>query len=269
MIDMEIASLRGEMPEPQGTDPVALVGGAASVIAAVVGILLLPVVAAAGFEERRASAEFPPFEYVEARLLKFGEVKDDTRLPDRIVPALPTAPEEVLALDRDADKPEPPQKPEQPEKQADARLDSKLREVFEKARAFAEVQDSYVPEGHPDGVPDGDVTDPRLASLGATYGHRIKRLFLERWVVPTLLGEAQLKKLRAKVNIQVGADMTIAKVEFLDESGNRLFDDTVTNAIERVRVEVRTLPEPPEAIASNIFGGGINLVFNGAEAHYE
>jgi hypothetical protein len=269
MIDMEIASLRGEMPEPPGADPVALVGGAAGVITAVVGILLLPVVATAAFQERAVPSELPPFEYVEARLLKFGEVKDDTKLPDRIVPALPTAPSEVLALDRDAAKPEPPPKPQKPEKQADAKLDDRLREVFEKARAFAEIQDNYIPEGHPDGVPDGDVTDPRLASLGATYGHRIKRLFLERWVVPTLLGEAQLKKLRARVNIQVGADMTIARFEFLQESGNRMFDDTVVNAIERVRVEVRTLPEPPEAIAPNIFGGGINLVFNGAEAKYE
>ncbi len=269
MIDLEIGDLGGEMPEPQGMDPLALVGGAATVVAAVVGILLLPVVAAAGFEARPERPDLPPFEYVEARLLKLGEIKDDTKLPDRIVPALPTAPDEVLPLDRDADRPEPEAKPEKPEKQADAKLDDRLREVFDKARAFAEIQDDYVPEGHPDGVPDGDVTDPRLASLGATYGHRIQRLFLERWVVPTLLGEAQLKKLRAKVNIQVGADMTIADVEFLDESGNRLFDDTVTNAIERVRVEVRTLPAPPEAIAPNIFGGGINLIFNGAEARYE
>jgi hypothetical protein len=63
--------------------------------------------------------------------------------------------------------------------------------------------------------------------------------------------------------------MVITSVKFLDKSGNAMFDDSVQNAIDRVRQEVRTLPPPPEAIASNIFGGGINLKFNGREATYE
>jgi hypothetical protein len=175
----------------------------------------------------------------------------------------------VLPLDRNENKPEPEKKEEKPKPQADAVTDDKLRQIFDKARAFAEIQDDYVPEGHPDGVPDGDVTDPALASLGATYGHRIKRIFLERWVVPTLLSEAVLKKLSAKVNIRVDINMVITSSKFLSKSGNAMFDDSVQNAIDRVQQEVRTLPPPPEAIASNIFGGGINLKFNGREAIYE
>jgi len=147
--------------------------------------------------------------------------------------------------------------------------DNKLREVFEKARAFAEVQDDYVPEGHPDGVPEGDVTDPALASIGATYGHRIRSIITERWVVPTLLSEAELKKLRAKVLLRFDIDMSIAKMEFVERSGNRLFDDSIQNAIDRVRQEVKTLPPPPEAIAAKVFGSGIVLKINGQEAQYE
>lgn len=261
--------ISNEKPLVRNADPVALAGGAGAVIIALVAILLLPMISEANSNEDASKNESPPFEYIEARLLKFGEEKDDTRLPDRIVPALPTAPGEVLPLDTDENKPEPKIVEEKPERQADAVTDDKLREVFDKARAFAEIQNDYVPEGHPDGVPDGDVTDPALASLGATYGHRIKRFFLDRWVVPTLLSESELKNLRVKVNIKVDIDMMIVSVTFLKKSGNRIFDDSVQNAIDRVNKEVRNLPSPPEAIAPRVFGGGINLTFNGREASYE
>jgi hypothetical protein len=206
---------------------------------------------------------------VEARLLKWGEVKDPKALPDRIVPALPTAPEEVLPLDRNSQKKEPQVKTEKPKRQAGAVMDDKLRQVFEKARAFAEVQDNYIPEGHPDGVPDGDVTDPALASMGATYGHRINRIFLERWVVPTLLSEKVKDKSKVKVLIRVNIEMVITDVKFIKKSGNTMFDNSVQTAIDRVRQEVRTLPAPPEVLAPKIFGGGIVLKFNGRDAQYE
>ncbi|MCP4606671.1 MAG: hypothetical protein GY847_40215 [Proteobacteria bacterium] len=253
------------------TDPVALVGGALGVVAMLVFLLALPAIAkAAGrISDSGSDGDAEPFEYIEARLLKWGEIKDKEALPDRIVPALPTAPDQVLALDRNENKAEPKKKVDKPKQQAGAVTDDKLRQVFDKARAFAEIQDDYIPEGHPDGVPDGDVTDPALASIGATYGHRIKRVFLDRWIVPTLLPEATLRKLKAKVNIKVDIDMVIISVRFIKKSGNAMFDDSVQNAIDRVRSEVRTLPPPPEAIASNIFGGGINLKFNGKEASYE
>ncbi len=258
-----------EKPLVRSADPIALAGGAGAVIIALVAMLLLPMISEARQKEDTSKVDSPPFEYIEARLLKFGEVKDDTKLPDRIVPALPTAPGEVLSLDMDENRPEPKIEEDKPERQADAVTDDKLREVFDKARAFAEIQDDYIPEGHPDGVPDGDVTDPALASLGATYGHRIKRFFLDRWIVPTLLSEGALRDLKVKVNIKVDIDVMIVSTTFLRKSGNRMFDDSVQNAIDRVIKEVRNLPTPPEAIAARVFGSGINLTFNGREASYE
>jgi hypothetical protein len=252
------------------TDPVALAGGLVSVAALCGFLLALPRIASAGgVLDSKSDQSAEPFEYIEARLLKWGEIKNKEALPDRIVPALPTAPEDVIALDTNENKPAPEVMEKKEKRQAGAVVDDKLRQVFDKARAFAEIQDDYIPEGHPDGVPDGDVTDPALASIGATYGHRIKLIFLERWIVPTLLSEKALEKLKAKVNIRVDIDMVIVSVDFLKKSGNEIFDDSVKNAIDKVRVEVRSLPAPPEAIASNIFGGGINLTFNGSEASYE
>lgn len=254
-----------EKPLERYADPVALAVGASGAIAAVVGALLLPVVATALGEAPGKKPATPPFEFIEARLLKQGEVKDPDKLPDRIVPALPTAPDELLPLDMDENKAADTD-PDKKEKQPDAVTDDRLREVFDRARAFAEVQDDYVPEGDPSGVPDGDVTDPALASIGNTYAHKLMRLFQDRLVYPTLLSDDELKRLRAKVHFRVDVDMVIIEVEFLQRSGNAMFDDAVQGAIDRFRAEVRNLPEPPEAIAPTIFGGGVNLTFNGADS---
>lgn len=254
-------------PPARHTDPVALAGGTGGVIIALTGLLLLP-----GFSKMQPDAPISdngnaPFKYVEARLLKQGEIKDEEALPDRIVPALPTAPEEVLPLDTKEQKPEPVKKqPKESEPQADAVTDEKLRQVFDNARAFAEIQDDYVPEGHPDGVPDGDVTDPALASLGDTYGRRITRYIQERLVYPTIIPDEVLKKLSVKIIIKFNVDMRIISYEVKKKSGNALFDDAVTNAIERTQKEAKDLPPPPEAIAPRIYGGGLMTTLHGADA---
>lgn len=253
-----------EKPLKRYADPVALAAGASGVIAILVGALLLPMIAAA-VEEPTPRSAAQPFEYVEARLLKLGEIKDEKELPDRIVPALPTAPEEILPLDADENK-EEVDDPDKVENQPDAVTDDQLRQVFDKARAFAEIQDDYVPEGAPDGVPDGDVTDPALASIGNTYAHKLMRVFADRLVYPTLLSDEELRRLKAKVHFTVDVDMVITDVELVSKSGNAMFDDAVMNAIDKVRAEVRNLPAPPEAIAPIVFGGGVNLTFNGADA---
>jgi hypothetical protein len=248
-------------------DGVAFTGGSISVLALIGLLLALPTLAAAnGIFGSDPYPDDKPFEYIEARLLKFGEIKDKEAMPDRIVPALPTAPENVLALDKNEQKEEPEKKTKREKRQQAAAVDDKLRKVFEKARAFAEIQDDYVPEGHPDGVPDGDVTDPALASMGSTYGYRIKKIINERLTVPNLISKEQLNKLKVKILLKFDIDMTIVQFKFLRKSGNRLFDDSIQNAIDRVRTEVRQLPSPPEAIAGVVFGKGIAITLHGADA---
>jgi hypothetical protein len=265
MIDFHNIILDQTKPLKRSQDPLALAGATGGLIICFVAVLFLPGFVSA-YEQKKGQNEQEPFEYIEARLLKFGEIKDDKKLPDRIVPALPTAPKEVLALDTNEKKPEPPKKEKKPERQADAVDDDKLRQVFDKARAFAEIQDDYVPEGHPDGVPDGDVTDPALASLGATYGRRITRYIKERWVVPTLISDAQRKKLAVKIVLKFNVDMMIISFKIVKKSGNLMFDDSVTNAIDRLRKEVKHLPAPPEVIAPRIYSGGLAITLHGADA---
>lgn len=255
----------------QRVDPVALAGATLGVVLTMALFLAIPSLSRLNsiFDDGN-KGHTEPLEYVEARLLKWGEIKDKNAMPDRIVPALPTAPDEVLPLDRNADKPPPPKDAkEKAPRQVGAVADDKLRQVFDKARAFAEIQDDYIPEGHPDGVPDGDVTDPALASLGQTYGRRITGIIKDYFVIPTLLSEAQKNKLKAKILLRFDINMEIVEFKFIEKSGNALFDDAVQHAIDRVRREVRALPPPPEAVAHVVFGGGIVIKMHGKDSQYE
>ena len=81
-MDINRETLLDEKPAEQftswsRTDPVALVGGALSVAALCVFLLALPKIAtASGILDSRSNSETEPFEYIEARLLKWGEVKN-------------------------------------------------------------------------------------------------------------------------------------------------------------------------------------------------
>ncbi|MCU0663463.1 MAG: TonB C-terminal domain-containing protein, partial [Myxococcota bacterium] len=241
--------------------PLALLAGATSTMIMAALMIALPTISAAA---AKPNPKHKPFEFIEARLLKAGEIKDPDKMPDRIAPVQATAPEEVLPLDSNAQKQERDTE-KKTERQREAVDDNKLRQVYDKARAFAEIQD-VVPEGHPDGVPDGDVTDPRLASLGDMYGRKIMKLIQERWLVATIFSNEELKRLHAKLVLRFDVDMSISSYEISKSSGNRRFDDSILAAVETVKVEVKTLPSPPEAIAAQIFGGGIEIKMNGASA---
>ena len=71
---------------------------------------------------------------------------------------------------------------------------------------------------------------------------------------------------KVKILLKFDIDMTIVQFKILKRSGNRLFDDSIQNAIDRVRAEVKRLPTPPEAIAGVVFGRGIAITLHGADA---
>jgi len=242
-----------------------VIGASATVVihGLVAGIIVFLSLSSAGGKTMDSSAK--PINFIAARLVRQGKPPDPKKLPDRIVPALPTAPPKTIPLDQNEAKAPPPQKPKE-EAQPDAVKDDKLRKVFNRARAFGEVTDNNVEEGSPDGVPEGEVTDPNEAALGDLYATRLYRLFKDRWVVPTLIAEKELDKMSCQVVIQLDADLSIHKFQIFKSSGNQLFDDSVLNAIQRVRDEVRKLPEPPSEIAPILFSAGMVLRFHGKDA---
>jgi len=207
-----------------------------------------------------------PINFIPARLVRLGKPPDPNAMPQRVVPALPTAPPDSVAVSKEENPPPPKEKPAKDKRQTDALDDEKLRKVFNRARAFGEITDDYMPEGSPDGVPEGEVTDPSQAQLGDIYATKLYRLFKDRWVVPTLISEKDLDDLKCSILIQLDADLSIHNYRVHRSSGNRLFDDSVLNAIKRINDEVRRLPEPPAPLAPVLFSAGLVLRFHGKDA---
>ncbi len=138
--------------------------------------------------------------------------------------------------------------------------------VFSAFNANSQTANSIIAAtSHEDYREKNSDSDKKLEELGATYGHKIKSIFMEKWILPSALSTEELEGLTAKVNMKFNLDMSIISTSIINSSGNKLFDDSVLGAIDRVRKESPSLPSPPEEIEANVFGGGINVKFKGAE----
>ncbi len=206
-------------------------------------------------------ASSPPRNVIAAQLVRLGRPPDPRRLPNRHVPLRSTAPRTEVALSKslrpDAPAAEAPQK-----RPVDAVDDAKLRRVFERARAFAEPGDPQPMEGSPEGVPEGTVTDPTLARAGDLYATQLAQAFRDKWTAPTVIAEADLASLACTLRIAVGGDRRIGSVRVAQSSGNRLYDDTAVEAVERFRRETGPIPEPPAELRRLILGQELTLRFS-------
>jgi hypothetical protein len=203
--------------------------------------------------------------FIAARLVKLGTPPEDGKsLPHRKVPALATGPKGSIPVSTELNPPE--NEPPSDEKALPFAVDDpKLREIFDTARAFAEIQDNPMVEGHPDGVPEGEVTDPALAKAGDLYATRLYKLFKGLWVVPSLITDKERQGLVVKVKIEIGADLKISSFKLVKKSGNGQFDASVVEIFKKFEAEGTRLPEPPDEIAEKLFDGGLVIRFHGKD----
>jgi hypothetical protein len=203
--------------------------------------------------------------FIVARLVKLGTPPEDTKsLPHRKVPALATGPRDNVPVSTELNPPE--NEPPSDEKALPFAVDDpKLREIFDTARAFAEVQDNPMVEGHPDGVPEGEVTDPALAKAGDLYATKLYKLFKGMWVVPSLITDKERQGLVVKVKLNIGFDLKITSFKLVKKSGNGQFDASVVEIFKKFEAEGTRLPEPPEEIAEKLFEGGLVIRFHGKD----
>jgi len=203
--------------------------------------------------------------FIVARLVKLGTPPEDTdSLPHRKVPALATGPKDKIPVSTELNPPE--NEPPSEEKALPFAVDDpKLREIFDTARAFAEIQDNPTVEGHPDGVPEGEVTDPALAKAGDLYATKLYKMFKNLWVVPSLITEKERQGLVVKVKIEIGTDLKISDYKLVKKSGNGQFDASVVEIFRKLEAEGRKLPEPPDEIAEKLFEGGLVIRFHGKD----
>ena len=116
-------------------------------------------------------------------------------------------------------------------------------------------------EGTVDGVKEGTEADPLKARAVSAYRAKIISWFVSRFHAPT--GEIpceELKKLKASVQVQIGADRSVGAYTVTKPSGNSVFDAKVRSTLDGVRGE--ELPPPPP-LYPDILSTTESFVFTG------
>lgn len=233
-------------------------------------------------EERRRQAELAvpppePFSFIPARLLKLGNSPVETEMPQREVPALPEAPPEpevkpALAPDPDAQAvgPRPrrtltpmdiqpvhvPRRPARAAPSNDVNLIwDRLRQDFPERGTWSRVQ------GFPNGDPNGTTLDPSLVRPGDWYATQLMEFFQERWSIPNMISQRDLKRLSCKVRISLDATFRIVEYEMVRRSGNARYDASVEEVLRKLQLERTPLPAVPSAVRDYIIQNGMILTW--------
>lgn len=215
--------------------------------------------------DRKEEESEKEVKFIVARLVKLGTPPEDSKaMPHRKVPALATGPKDQIPVSSELYPPDV-QPPDEEKALPFAVEDPKLRKIFDTARAFAEITDNLMVEGHPDGVPEGEVTDPSLVKAGDLYATKLYRIFKNMWVVPSLIPAGERIALIVKVKLVIGPDLKIHDYKFVKKSGNGQFDSSVIEIFKKFEAENKRLPEPPDEIASKLFEGGLVIRFHGKD----
>ena len=233
-------------------------------------------------EEVRRQAEMKPaaptpFSFVPARLLKLGNEEKDTAMPQREVPALPTAPPEPevnpqvepdpdsqLAGPRPTGRRNPmeiqpqyvPRRPRRAAPSNDVNLIwDNLRQDFPEVGGWSHVQ------GFPDGDPNGTALDRSLVRPGDWYATQLMEFFQDRWTIPNMIAARELKRLSCKVRIALDATFRIVDYEMISESGNERYDASVEEVLRKLQQDRTPLPAVPTAVHDYIITNGMILTW--------
>ena len=96
------------------------------------------------------------------------------------------------------------------------------------------------------------------------YIGKLYSYFRRGWQVPTLIPLEELEKLACVVELSITEDGRVGDYDLKRPSGNEAFDDSVRRRLSQAQGS--QLPEPPEAVASQVLGETISLRFFGRHA---
>jgi hypothetical protein len=254
----------------------AIVGGVAStlliplIFAALVGILA--VIGAVVGEAMGELVDAPEPErpelleeedVIEARFVQLGR-EFEQELPNREVPLLDTAPQELAEVPTEDTPDEVPEDRERPEERPpEAVEDDLLRDVLNRSEIFAEIAEEREREGSPEGIEEGTETE---ATEGDVYRGRLYAFFRRGWSIPTTLDRDAIQDLVTVARIQIGDDLSLVSFEIQRESGNPIFDDSVLQQLTRLQAADQHIPPPPEEVADQYIGQTIAVRFHGRQA---
>lgn len=211
------------------------------VIAGVVAIL-----AASGVGKEPTRA-IPEDHVVEARFVKLGKPFDPKKIPNRKVPVKTTAPQPGVAVSKNENPPKV-KKPDAgtPPPKAEENL---LRNLGDRAQAFAEIAKKSEEEGDTQGIEDGTETQARAGDL---YRGQLVMFFKRGWSIPTTLGDTS--KLTTRARVEITPDRHVGEHEIVKPSGEPLFDQSVVDRFNELRSLGTSLPEPPPEVRSQFQG---------------
>ena len=251
---------------------------------AVVSVLL-------GSSVVQEESEYLEIVFDEVELLAFGEIRDPDQLP-RLSASAPSAAEEVI-LEREVPEPAPADevRPEEEpsvdlevlrrerEREAEEVRQEEERREEERRRAAEEREarreaalarhaqggtGDQIPEGSPEGVVGGTVTDAALADMRATYQVRIRQELERLWEVPVTISSDELDRLagQVQVSVRISERGHVLSYQFLSRSENVQFDESIERVLQRFQQDRggRTLPMPEDpALRAEVLRGGMNL----------
>ena len=190
-----------------------------------------------------------PAQIINTKLVALGKKRPKKLLPRIKKPRKPK-PRKATSLGQEVrkDKADKPRK-KAPKEAAPEEKDEPDRSVddilaqFNQERKDDPRGDEDDPEGDPNGHALGTSTSGRVK---AVYGDRIGGM-LNGTVSYALLTPEELKKLKARVNVEVDAQGKIAGFRFVKHSGNGRFDESVTRALRIFGVDgPRSFPPFPQ-----------------------
>lgn len=189
----------------------------------------------------------PENKVVEARFVKLGKPFDPRKIPNRKVPVKTTAPQPGVAVSKNENPPKV-NKPDagKPPPKAEENL---LRNLGDRAQAFAEIAKKSEEEGDPQGIEDGTETTARAGDI---YRGQLVMFFKRGWSIPTTLGDTS--KLTTRARVEITPDRHVGPHQIVNPSGEPLFDQSVEDRFNELRSLGTTLPEPPPEVRSQFQG---------------
>jgi TonB family protein len=211
---------------------------------------------ALGTAQRRPTIDFST-DVIQTKLVRLGQPRDPKLLP-RIVQAPAPAPDEKLISTKDDGLKEKEKKDEK----RDDKMKEALRKIEEEERRkqalqrIAERVGKDETDGNPAGSAYGTDTEAGPMSLAQAYFARLQEHIKSQYSLPSILSDAERRRLQATITIYIEPDGKILKHEVEQSSGNDVFDQALEVAI----VRASPVPEPP-AFLRDMVAKGVSLRF--------
>lgn len=179
------------------------------------------------------------------KLVKLGKERPKELLPRKDEGSAPAAKPVAVAADKSNDG-----------KVASGKDPAGEKRSLSDALSRLKKSSGEAPEGHPDGVVDGEVTSLAQALVGSRYATEIYRCVKTNYSIEALPPERIAGKSVTAV-IRVQKDGTLFDFHIERGSGVPAFDRAVEKAIKRCG----KVSPPPAELASQLHGDGVQLDF--------